>query len=346
PGQPPDSRAPGRAARRQRPGSARAAGAPDPAPAQPAPEPGTDPDQRTARTCHGQHRGGTAGGGGPRGLHLGRRQPLLPVAQRRPLPDHPGPLAAAATDRRAAAEPGAGRRPPLRARPDPGRRRQRGSGTGCGRVQRLSRRYPAGVQRRPVPEPERLRTGQRAQSTLAPAGAGASFRTGPGRTRPGQPQCRGHPPLTCNRSNMEAPSATAITPPANTHGKKEFVPPGPVPEVLSKRYRIERLLGVGGMGAVYRARDLLREQFGDPEPWVAVKALNDTFAEYPDAHALLYSEFALTSRLRHAHVVQLYGFHTDARCRRAYITMELLKGPTLDDLISANPEGLPWEQFR
>src|SRR5690606_23811785 len=59
-------------------------------------------------------------------------------------------------------------------------------------------------------------------------------------------------------------------------------------------------LGVGGMGAVYRARDLLREQFGDPEPWVAVKALNDTFAEYPDAHALLYSEFALTSRLRHA----------------------------------------------
>lgn len=145
---------------------------------------------------------------------------------------------------------------------------------------------------------------------------------------------------------MEAPSATAITPPANTQGKKEFVPPGPVPEVLSKRYRIERLLGVGGMGAVYRARDLLREQFGDPEPWVAVKALNDTFAEYPDAHALLYSEFALTSRLRHAHVVQLYGFHTDARCRRAYITMELLKGPTLDDLISANPEGLPWEQFR
>lgn len=145
---------------------------------------------------------------------------------------------------------------------------------------------------------------------------------------------------------MEAPSATAITPPANTHGKKEFVPPGPVPEVLSKRYRIERLLGVGGMGAVYRARDLLREQFGDPEPWVAVKALNDTFAEYPDAHALLYSEFALTSRLRHAHVVQLYGFHTDARCRRAYITMELLRGPTLDDLISANPEGLPWEQYQ
>lgn len=128
--------------------------------------------------------------------------------------------------------------------------------------------------------------------------------------------------------------------------KNQAIPPGPIPEVLSKRYRIERLLGVGGMGAVYRARDLLREQFGDPEPWIAIKALNDTFAEYPDAHALLYSEFALTSRLHHAHVVQLYGFHTDAKCRRAYITMELLKGPTLDELISANPDGMPWEQLQ
>src|SRR3990167_4691831 len=58
-----------------------------------------------------------------------------------------------------------------------------------------------------------------------------------------------------------------------------------LPEVLGGRYKIERLLGVGGMGAVYRARDLLREQFGDPEPYVALKTLSDDFAEYPDANA-------------------------------------------------------------
>src|SRR3546814_9123716 len=62
------------------------------------------------------------------------------------------------------------------------------------------------------------------------------------------------------------------------------------------------LLGVGGMGAVYRARDLLREQFGDPEPYVALKTLSEDFAEYPDASALLYSEYALTTRLSHRHV--------------------------------------------
>lgn len=121
---------------------------------------------------------------------------------------------------------------------------------------------------------------------------------------------------------------------------------GELPQVLGGRYRIERLLGVGGMGAVYRARDLLREQFGDPEPYVALKTLSDDFAEYPDAHALLYTEFALTARLSHRHVVRLFGFDVDTASQRAFITLELLKGPTLDQLLSEHPEGLAWNELR
>ncbi len=121
---------------------------------------------------------------------------------------------------------------------------------------------------------------------------------------------------------------------------------GALPEVLAGRYRIERLLGVGGMGAVYRARDLLREQFGDPEPYVALKTLSDDFAEYPDAHALLYTEFALTARLVHRHVVRLFGFDVDAASQHAFITLELLKGPTLDQLLSERPAGFAWDELR
>ena len=122
--------------------------------------------------------------------------------------------------------------------------------------------------------------------------------------------------------------------------------PGELPEVLGGRYRIERLLGVGGMGAVYRARDLLREQFGDPEPYVAVKTLSDNFAEYPDANSLLYSEFALTARLNHPHVVRLFGFEVDLPSQRAFLTLELLKGLTLDQLLSERPDGLPWPELQ
>ena len=119
-----------------------------------------------------------------------------------------------------------------------------------------------------------------------------------------------------------------------------------MPDVLAGRYRIERLLGAGGMGAVYRARDLLSEQFGDPDPYIALKILSEEFAESPDASALLYSEFALTRRLRHDNVLRLHSFEVDTDCQRAFITMELMRGLTLDKLLCERPLGLPWKELR
>ncbi|UZE11878.1 serine/threonine-protein kinase [Pseudomonas sp. B21-053] len=121
---------------------------------------------------------------------------------------------------------------------------------------------------------------------------------------------------------------------------------GELPDVLAGRYRIERLLGAGGMGAVYRARDLLSEQFGDPDPYIALKILSEEFAESPDASALLYSEFALTRRLRHDNVLRFHTFEVDTDCQRAFITMELMRGLTLDKLLCERPLGLPWKELR
>lgn len=119
-----------------------------------------------------------------------------------------------------------------------------------------------------------------------------------------------------------------------------------MPDVLAGRYCIERLLGAGGMGAVYRARDLLAEQYGDPDPYVALKVLNQDFAESPDASAVLYSEFCLTRYLRHDNVLRVHGFHVDTACERAFITMELMRGLTLDKLLCERPLGLPWQELR
>ncbi|MFJ2379735.1 serine/threonine-protein kinase [Pseudomonas protegens] len=119
-------------------------------------------------------------------------------------------------------------------------------------------------------------------------------------------------------------------------------PLGTLPLLLAGRYRLERLLGAGGMGTVYRARDLLHEQFGDPDPYIALKVLSEEFSESPDAGLVLYSEFALTRRLRHPNIVRLHSFEVDAQCQCAFITMELMRGLTLDKLLCEHPTGLPW----
>lgn len=119
-----------------------------------------------------------------------------------------------------------------------------------------------------------------------------------------------------------------------------------MPKLLAGRYRLERVLGVGGMGTVYRARDLLHEQFGEPRPRVALKVLSENLAQSQDAHLLLYSEFSLTRYLRHEHVVRVFAFDVDTVAGVAFFTMELMSGMTLDQLLLDCPRGLSWQQLR
>lgn len=148
-------------------------------------------------------------------------------------------------------------------------------------------------------------------------------------------------------TGSEALTYFAFSGPSNPRqADRPTTPAQPLPDVLSGRYRIERLLGVGGMGAVYRGCDLLRKELGDPHPYVALKTLSESFLDYADAHALLHSEFALTSRLHHSHVIRLFGFEIDPVSERAFIIMELLTGCTLDDLLLRYPQGLPWLKAR
>ena len=99
-------------------------------------------------------------------------------------------------------------------------------------------------------------------------------------------------------------------------------------------YEIHSLLGSGGMGEVYRARDT---RLGRD---VAIKVLPPSLRHDPDRMARLEREARLLAALNHANIGAIYGV-TDANGVPALI-LELIDGPTLADVIT--PAGLPVTQ--
>ena len=94
-------------------------------------------------------------------------------------------------------------------------------------------------------------------------------------------------------------------------------------------YQIVSLLGAGGMGEVYRARDsALRRD-------VAVKVLLEAFASDPERLARFQREAEILAALNHPNIAHIHGLHESGVVRA--IVMELVEGPTLADRIAAGP---------
>jgi serine/threonine protein kinase len=95
---------------------------------------------------------------------------------------------------------------------------------------------------------------------------------------------------------------------------------------LGGRYRVGAVIGRGGMGAVYRAKD---ERLGRA---VAVKVVAVPGAS-PDEQAQLRARFIreaqVAARLRHPNVVDVFDFGTDPELELDYLVMELLEGEDL-----------------
>jgi serine/threonine protein kinase/Tol biopolymer transport system component len=94
-------------------------------------------------------------------------------------------------------------------------------------------------------------------------------------------------------------------------------------------YEIDSVLGAGGMGEVYRARDTRLKRD------VAVKVLPPAFAHDPDRLARFQREAEVLATLNHPNIAAVYGFE-EAKAASG-IVLELVEGPTLRERIAHSP---------
>src|SRR4029077_8377227 len=111
-------------------------------------------------------------------------------------------------------------------------------------------------------------------------------------------------------------------------------PPLGAGSVVKDRFVLEEELGRGGMGIVFKARDLRKEEAQDRNPWVALKLLNDEFRRHPESLKALQRESRKAQHLAHANVVTVYDFDRDGG--NVFMVMELLQGQSLDRIIRDN----------
>ena len=98
-------------------------------------------------------------------------------------------------------------------------------------------------------------------------------------------------------------------------------PAGVVDDLLAGRYRLTSRLAAGGMGEVWRARDLLLDRD------VAVKTLRPELADDEDLRTRFRGEARSAARLSHPGIASVYDFGEAGG--RAWLVLELVEGESL-----------------
>ena len=98
-------------------------------------------------------------------------------------------------------------------------------------------------------------------------------------------------------------------------------------EVIDGKYEVEEILGVGGMGMVFRAR---RRIIGDQ---VALKILFPRFLKSELQRRLFQDEAQSTAALNHPNVITIFDMMIDETYGIAYMAMELLEGFTFKEFM-------------
>lgn len=96
-------------------------------------------------------------------------------------------------------------------------------------------------------------------------------------------------------------------------------------DMVARKFRIERVIGQGGMGRVYLATELIAN--GERERSVALKVIAEKYVGSETAIQRLIDEGLVTQELAHKNIVKVYdiGLHG----RQPYIAMEYIEGKPL-----------------
>ncbi len=115
-------------------------------------------------------------------------------------------------------------------------------------------------------------------------------------------------------------------------------------QILQSRYRILGILGLGGMGAVYQARDM---HFPNVSKLVAVKEMINMATDPQLREQMLRNferEAEILATLSHPAIPQIYD--TFSFGDRAYLVLEFIQGRDLEALMNSTDKFLPVDQVR
>ncbi|HUK73930.1 MAG TPA: tetratricopeptide repeat protein [Candidatus Bathyarchaeia archaeon] len=106
-------------------------------------------------------------------------------------------------------------------------------------------------------------------------------------------------------------------------------------DVLGGRYEIQKLLGMGGMGAVYKARDM------EVERVVGLKVIRPDLAGNPAILARFKQELVLARQITHKNIVRIYDLNEADGVK--FITMEFIEGEDLRTILTRHGKLAPEE---
>ncbi len=100
-------------------------------------------------------------------------------------------------------------------------------------------------------------------------------------------------------------------------------------KVVGEKYRVDQLIGAGGMGTVWQGVHIT---LGNK---VAIKFIKPAYAQHPDARKRFEIEARAAAKLRTKHAVQVHDFGV-TEDKIPYLVMEYLEGRSLSDHLMAS----------